>query len=83
MSTALASFEVKQTRDKQSPAGVGSILAYNQIVRDVLPPIVAELEKKIADLQEKVDNMKRPAGSGVSAVRGLQGARRTRRRRRL
>jgi hypothetical protein len=54
MSTALSSFTLKQTRPKQSEAGVGSTLAYNQIIRDVLPPIVAELEKKIADLQAKI-----------------------------
>ena len=80
MSTALAAFNMKETRPKQSPAGVGATLAYNEIVRDVLPPIVAELEKKIADLQEKVNNMKRPAGNGLSAVRGLHGGRHTRRR---
>jgi hypothetical protein len=79
MSTALATFNTKETRSKQSPAGVGATLAYNEIVKDVLPPIVAELEKKIADLQEKVSNMKRPAGNGVSAVRGLHGGRHTRR----
>ena len=80
MSTALASFQLHQTRPKQSQAGLGATLAYNEIVRDVLPPIVAELEKKISDLQEKVDSMKRPAGTGLSAVRGLQGGRYTRRR---
>ena len=79
MSSALASLKQKQTRTGQNPAGVGATLAYNEIVRDVLPPIVAELEQKIAELQEKVDNMKRPAGSGAAAVRGLRGARRTRR----
>lgn len=79
MSTALASIKLKETRSGQNPAGIGATLAYNEVVRDVLPPIVAELEKKIADLQEKVDSMKRPAGSGVSAVRGIQGGRRTRR----
>lgn len=72
MSSALATFKLKETRPKQSDAGVGATLAYNQIIREVLPPIIAELEKKIADLQEKVDTLKRPVGSGVSAVRGLQ-----------
>jgi hypothetical protein len=72
MSSALATFNLKQTRPKQSDAGIGASLAYNEIIRDVLPPIIAELEKKIADLQEKIDTMKRPVGSGVSAVRGLQ-----------
>ena len=83
MSTALATFRLHETRPKQHPAGVGATLAYNEIVRDVLPPIIAELEKKIADLQEKVDNMKRPAETGLSAVRGLQGGRHTRRRIRI
>lgn len=83
MSTALASFNQKQTRSGQNPAGVGATLAYNEIIRDVLPPIVAELEKKIADLQAKVDNVKRPAGTGLSAIRGLQGSSRTRRRSRI
>jgi hypothetical protein len=68
----LATFNLKQTRPKQSDAGIGASLAYNEIIRDVLPPIIAELERKIADLQEKIDTMKRPVGSGVSAVRGLQ-----------
>ncbi len=72
MSSALATFNLKQNRPKQSAAGIGASLAYNEIIRDVLPPIIAELEKKIAELQEKVDTMKRPVGSGVSAVRGLQ-----------
>jgi hypothetical protein len=83
MSTALAMFRLHETRPKQHPAGVGATLAYNEIVKDVLPPIIAELEKKITDLQEKVDNMKRPAGNGLSAVRGLQGGRQTRRRIRI
>ena len=82
MSSALESLKTKETRKGQSPAGVGATLAYNEIIKDVLPPIVAELEKKIADLQEKVDNMKRPAGTGLSAVRGLRGGRYTRRNRR-
>ena len=83
MSTALATFKLHESRPKQHPAGVGATLAYNEIVRDVLPPIVAELEKKIAELQEKVDSMKRPAGTGLAAVRGLQGGRYTRRRARV
>ena len=83
MSTALATFKLGETRSKQHPAGVGAVLAVNEIIRDVLPPIVAELEKKINDLQEKVNNMKRPAGSALSAVHGLRGGRRTRRARRL
>jgi len=65
----------KEARVNQSPAGVGATLAYNMIIKDVLPSIVAELEKKIADLQQQVDTMKRPAGSGTAAVRGLKGGR--------
>jgi hypothetical protein len=83
MSTALATFKIHQTRQKQSEAGLGATLAYNEIIKDVLPPIVAELEKKIAELEEKVDSMKRPARTGLSAVRGLQGGRQTRRRIRI
>jgi hypothetical protein len=75
MSEALKSMTSKETRTGQVPAGVGATLAYNMIIKDVLPPIVAELEKKIADLQQQVDNMKRPAGSGAAAVRGLKGGR--------
>ena len=75
MSGALNSMTPKETRAPWEPAGVGATLAYNMIIRDVLPPIVAELEKKIADLQQRVDNMKRPAGSGHAAVRSLRGGR--------
>jgi hypothetical protein len=81
MSTALESFKIKQTRSGQHPAGQGAMLAYNEMIKDVLPPIVAELEKKIADLEEKLDKMKRPAGTGLSAVRGLHRDNQTRRRR--
>ena len=52
----------KETRTGQAPAGVGATLAYNTIITDVLPPIVTELEKKIADLRQQLDSMKRPAG---------------------
>ena len=82
MSEALKSMTPKQTRTGQAPAGAGATLAYNMIIKDVLPPIVAELEKKIADLQQQVDTMKRPAGTGLSAVRALQGGRTRRRSRR-
>ena len=64
MSTALSSFTLRQTRPKQSDAGVGATMAYNQIIRDVLPPIVAELEKKIADLEAKIQT-----GSGHRRTR--------------
>lgn len=57
MSSALATFKLKETRPKQHPAGVGTILAYNLIVGGVLPPIVLELEKKIAFLEEKLEQM--------------------------
>lgn len=76
MSNALASFKIQTSKLMRPPPGMH---VYNAIIRDILPPIVAELEKKIADLQEKVDSMKRPAGTGLSAVRGLQGGRYTRR----
>jgi superfamily I DNA and RNA helicase len=83
MSSVLAQLKEKKTRTGQSPAGVGATLAYNEIIKDVLPPIVAELEKKISELQEKIDNMKRPTGTGLSAVRGLKGSGYTRRRNRF
>jgi hypothetical protein len=82
MSEALKSMTPKQTRTGQAPAGVGATLAYNMIIKDVLPPIVAELEKKIAGLQQQLDTMKPPAGAGLSAVRALQGGRTRRRSRR-
>jgi hypothetical protein len=83
MSTALDSFKRKEIKSvHNAPAySIGAKIAYNETVFSVLPPIVAELEKKIADLQEKVDKMKRPAGTGLSAVRGLHGGRYTRRNR--
>ena len=83
MSEALKSITPQETRTGQAPAGVGATLAYNMIIKDVLPPIVAELEKKIADLQEQVSSIKRPAGNGAAAARALQGGRhrKTRRRR--
>jgi hypothetical protein len=83
MSTALASLKLKQTRSGQNPAGIGATLAYNEIIRDALPPIVAELENKILELQEKLDSIKRPSGTGISAVRGLQGGRHTRKKLRV
>lgn len=57
MSTALETFKVRATRPNQHPAGVGAVLAYNEIIKGVLPPIVSELEKKIASLEEKLEQM--------------------------
>jgi hypothetical protein len=80
MSTALAALSTTETRDKQAPAGVGATLAWNKVITEALPPIVKELEAKIAALQEKVDNIKRPAGTASSAINALRGrGRRTRR----
>jgi len=96
MSTALASFKLHQTRPKQSPAGVGATLAINEIIRNILPPIVAELEGKISELQQKVDHIldemqwhPNAIGRGVAhpalqaAAGAAEGGRRTRRRRRV
>ncbi len=58
MSTSLASFSIKQTRSGQHPAGVGATLAYNEIIKDVLPSIVRELEDKILELQKTVDELR-------------------------
>ena len=57
MSTALAKLERHETRPKQHPAGIGATLAYNDIVFGVLPPIIAELEHKIAALEEKINRL--------------------------
>ena len=57
MSTALASFKIKETRPRQSEAGVGATLAHNEIITTILPPIVAELEGKINELQAKIDHI--------------------------
>ena len=51
MSTALAKFKVHETRPKQSQAGIGATIAYNGMVCNVLPPIVAELEARIEALE--------------------------------
>jgi|LauGreDrversion4_2_1035121.scaffolds.fasta_scaffold427136_2 hypothetical protein len=95
MSTALASFKLHETRPKQSPAGVGATLAHNGIIRDILPPIVAELEGKISELQQKVNHIldemqwhPNAIGMGVAhpalqAAAGAEGGRRTRRRKRV
>jgi len=58
MSTALAKFNLKQTRTGQHPAGVGATLAYNEMVKDVLPPIVRELEEKILELQKIIEELR-------------------------
>lgn len=57
MSTALAKFKVKETRLKQSEAGIGATLAYNGMVCNVLPPIVAELEARIEALEKLVASL--------------------------
>ena len=57
MSSALATFKLQQTRTGQHPAGVGATLAYNGMIKDVLPPIVRELEEKITELQKKIDEL--------------------------
>ena len=57
MSTALDSFKSRETRTGQSKAGVLATLTYNEIIKDVLPPIVGELEGKIAELQRKIDHI--------------------------
>ena len=68
MSTALESFELHKTRPKQSQAGVAATLAYNEILRDVLPPIVAELEKRIAELERRLN--KYEEGEVIDFTRG-------------
>lgn len=57
MSSILSNLKLKQTRTGQHPAGVGATLAYNEMVKDVLPPIVQELEEKISVLQETVNEL--------------------------
>jgi hypothetical protein len=59
MSTALATFKLQQTRTGQHPAGVGATLAYNGMIKEVLPPIVRELEEKIAELQKTVEELRK------------------------
>jgi hypothetical protein len=53
----ITGLKLKQTRTGQHPAGVGATLAYNEMVKDVLPPIVQELEEKISVLQETVNEL--------------------------
>jgi len=53
------------------------------VQRDVLPPIVNELKKEIAELRSRIEVLEtknRPAGTGLSAVRDLKAGRKTRRR---
>jgi hypothetical protein len=57
MSAALSLFKIKHTRKGQSQAGVGATLVHNEIITDILPPIVSELEKKITELQRKIDHI--------------------------
>lgn len=59
MSTALSNFDLKKIRAGQSLAGIGAILAYNEITKEVLPPIVRELEEKIAKLQKTVEELQK------------------------
>lgn len=55
MSSALSKFNIEQVKSKQHPASQGAGLAYNEMIKNVLPPIVNELEKKILGLYKKVD----------------------------
>jgi pyrimidine operon attenuation protein/uracil phosphoribosyltransferase len=55
MSTALAALTEKKCGSNESHAVIGAKLAYNIVLRDVLPPIVAELEKKIAELERRLN----------------------------
>ena len=57
MSTALAKFKVQETRPKQSQAGIGATIAYNGMVCNVLPPIVAELETRIEALEKVIESL--------------------------
>jgi len=98
MSTALASFNLHEIRPKQAGRS-GATLAINEIIRNILPPIVAELEGKISELQQKVDHIldemqwhpnaigrdvAHPALQAAAASpNAAEGGRRTRRRRRV
>lgn len=63
MSSALANFYLKKVRAGQSPAGIGAILAYNEITKEVLPPIVRELEEKIARAEDSRRTKKNNTGN--------------------
>jgi len=54
MSTALASLELGNPSSKQGSVRQAATLARRIVICSVLPPIVAELEKKIADLEAKI-----------------------------
>ena len=94
MSTALRSLKIEGSRTGQNPVGAGASLAKLVIVRDVLPPIVAELEGKISELQQKIDHIlsemqwhpnsisRGTAHPALQAAAAAQGGRRTRRIRR-
>jgi hypothetical protein len=58
MSTALAKLNLKQIRLGQSPAGVGATLAYNEMIKEILPPVVRELEEKILELQKIIEELR-------------------------
>ena len=94
MSTALQSIKIVEPRSEQHAARQGALLAQLVIVRDVLPPIVAELEGKISELQQKVNHIldemqwhPNAIGRGVAhpalQAAAAEGGRRTRRRRRV
>lgn len=54
MSTALSAIKPQTPRSEQGPAGQGASLAILCMTRDVLPPIVTELEARIASLEERI-----------------------------
>jgi hypothetical protein len=58
MSTALAKLNLKQIRLGQSPASVGATLVYNEMIKEILPPIVRELEEKILELQKIIEELR-------------------------
>ena len=57
MSAALAKFKVHEVRSSHSDARIGANLAYNGVVCNVLPPIVAELEARIEALEKLVASL--------------------------
>jgi hypothetical protein len=57
MSSALSKFIVKQIRAFKHEASDGADLAYNEMIENVLPSIVSELEEKILELYKKIDQL--------------------------